>query len=102
MANAKPATRIGDRDLPHCSLPTRAQGSDDVFVNGIPWSLFSHLNDAHLKPGGEDCVTHRAPIATGSDTVFINGLGAGRIADEVAGCTAVAEGSDDVFAGESA
>ena len=96
---ALPATRIGDADVVHCSQPHRAEGSDDVFVNGIPWSLMSHNNDAHLKPGGDTCVIHTAPITTGSDEVFVNGLGSGRITDDVLGCTSVAEGSDDVFAG---
>ena len=32
------ATRIGDADVPHCSGMVRAQGSDNVFVNYIPWS----------------------------------------------------------------
>ena len=96
---ALPATRIGDADIAHCSTPTRAEGSDDVFVNGIPWSLMTHHNDAHLKPGGDDCVIHVAPIATGSDEVFVNGLGSGRITDSIASCTSVAEGSPDVFAG---
>ena len=30
--------RIGDADVPHCSSMTRAAGSPDVHVNGIPWS----------------------------------------------------------------
>ena len=97
---AKPATRIGDADIVHCSQPHRAEGSPDVFVNGIPWSRQSDDNDAHLIPGGDDCFIHTAPIATGSFIVFINGLGAGRIGDNVATCTQVAEGSPDVYAGE--
>ena len=97
---AVPATRIGDADLVHCSVPHRAEGSDNVFVNGIPWSLMGHHNDAHLKPAGPDCVIHTAPIARGSYLVFVNGVGSGRITDDVAGCTAVAEGSDNVFAGQ--
>ncbi len=31
-----PATRIGDDDVPHCSGMVRAEGSPNVFVNGIP------------------------------------------------------------------
>lgn len=92
------ATRIGDADIPHCSGMVRAEGSKDVFVNGIPWSLQSHVNTPHLLPG-DPCPTHAAPIAIGSPTVIVNGLGAGRIGDVIAGCTAVAEGSDNVFAG---
>ena len=96
---ALPATRIGDADIVHCSTPHRAEGSQNVFVNGIPWSLMSHLNDAHLKPCGPICCVHRAPIARGSWLVFVNGLGAGRVTDSIAGCTAVAEGSPNTFCG---
>lgn len=92
------ATRIGDADIPHCSGMVRAQGSGSVFVNGIPWSCQSHVNTVHLLPGSP-CPSHNAPITTGSSTVFVEGLGAGRIGDAVTGCTAVAQGSPNVFAG---
>ena len=92
------ATFIGCKDLPHCSGMCRAEGSPDVFVNGIPWSRFGDVNTPHLLPG-DPCPIHSAPIAVGSTSVFINGRGAGRIGDAIAGCTAVAEGSSNVFAG---
>ena len=38
-------------------------------------------------------------ITLGSITVRINGLGAGRITDVIAGCTRVAQGSPNVWAG---
>lgn len=93
-----PATRIGDRDVPHCSGMRRAEGSPNVFVNGIPWSRQTDVNTPHLLPG-DPCPVHVAPIAVGSLTVRVNGLGAGRIGDKIAGCTAVAAGSPNVFAG---
>ena len=92
------ACRIGHADIPHCSGMVRAEGSPNVYVNGIPWSRMGDVNTPHLLPG-DPCPTHVAPIAVGSRTVFVNGLGAGRIGDGIAGCTAVAEGSDNVFAG---
>ena len=92
------ATRIGDADVTHCSTPHRAEGSPDVFVNGIPWSRQGDNNDSHLLPGAP-CPSHAAPIASGSSTVFVNGKGAGRIGDAISGCTSVAEGSSNVFAG---
>jgi uncharacterized Zn-binding protein involved in type VI secretion len=92
------ATRIGDADVTHCSTPHRAEGSPDVFVNGIPWSRQGDNNDSHLLPGAP-CPSHAAPIASGSSTVFVNGKGAGRIGDTISGCTSVAEGSPNVFAG---
>ena len=96
---ALPATRIGDADIPHCSGMVRAEGSPDVFVNGIPWSLMTHVNTPHLKPCGDECCIHSAPIARGSWLVFVNGLGSGRISDSIMGCTNVAEGSPNVSAG---
>jgi uncharacterized Zn-binding protein involved in type VI secretion len=98
-SSARPATRIGDADVPHCSGMVRAIGSPTVFVNGIPWSRQGDVNTPHLLPAGKFCAIHAAPIATGSTTVRVNGLGAGRIGDAISGCTAVAAGSPNVFAG---
>ena len=92
------ATRIGDDDVPHCSGMTRAEGSPNVFVNGIPWSRQGDVNTPHLLPPAP-CPTHAAPIAIGSTTVIVNGKGAGRIGDAISGCTQVAAGSPNVFAG---
>jgi len=91
-------TRIGDADVPHCSGMTRAQGSPNVRVNSIPVSRQGDNNTSHLLPAAV-CPPHTAPIATGSTTVFINGKGCGRVGDAISGCTSVAEGSPNVFAG---
>lgn len=93
------ATRVGDADAPHCSDMVRAVGSPNVFVNGIFWSRQTDINTPHLIPAGEECDTHTAPITIGSTTVFVNGLGAGRVGDVLTNCTFVAEGSPNVFAG---
>jgi uncharacterized Zn-binding protein involved in type VI secretion len=93
------ATRVGDADIAHCSSMVRAVGSPNVFVNNIPWSRQSDVNTPHLLPG-DPCPSHSAPIETGSLTVFVNNLGAGRVGDLISGCTRVAEGSPDVFAGD--
>ena len=92
------ATRIGDADVTHCSGMVRAQGSPNVYVNNIPWSRQGDLNTTHLLPG-VPCPAHAAPIAVGSTTVFVNSRGAGRIGDAISGCTSVAAGSSNVFAG---
>lgn len=92
------ATRIGDADVAHCSGMVRAEGSPNVFVNGIAWSRQGDVNTTHLLPG-DPCPAHAAPIAVGSSTVFVNGRGAGRVGDAISGCTSVAEGSPNVFAG---
>ena len=91
-------TRIGDADVTHCSGMTRAQGSPNVFVNSIPWSRQGDVNTVHLLPG-VPCPAHAAPIASGSSTVKVNTKGAGRIGDAISGCTSVAAGSPNVFAG---
>ena len=92
------ATRIGDADVAHCSGMTRAEGSPNVFVNGIKWSRQGDVNTTHLLPP-IPCPAHAAPIASGSSTVNVNTKGAGRIGDAISGCTSVAAGSSNVFAG---
>lgn len=91
-------TRIGDADVPHCSGMTRAVGSSTVFANGIGISRKDDVNTVHLLPG-VPCPSHAAPITLGSTTVFINGKGCGRIGDGITGCTSVAAGSANCFAG---
>ena len=95
------ATRIADADVAHCSGMVRAQGSPNVFVNGRAWSRQGDNNTTHLRPvpGDPPCINHSAPIAIGSTTVKVNGMGAGRVGDAISGCTAVAAGSENVFAG---
>ena len=91
-------TRIGDADVAHCSGMTRDGGSTDVFVNNTGISRQDDNNTSHLLPP-VPCPSHAAPITTGSTTVFINGKGCGRVGDRITGCTSVAEGSPDTFAG---
>jgi uncharacterized Zn-binding protein involved in type VI secretion len=93
------ATRVGDADVAHCSGMTRAAGSPSVYVNGIPWSRQGDVNTSHLTPIVIPCPSHSAPISTGSSSVFINSKGAGRVGDGITGCTSVAAGSSNVFAG---
>ncbi len=91
-------TRIGDSDIAHCSGMVRAQGSGNVFVNNIPVSRQGDVNTVHLLPGSP-CPAHAAPIAAGSGTVKVNNKGIGRVGDGLSGCTSVAAGSPNVFAG---
>ena len=94
------ATRIGDADVAHCSGMTRAQGSPDVFVNGSAWSRQGDVNTTHLLPPNiPPCPSHAAGIASGSSTVKVNTKGAGRVGDGISGCTSVAAGSSNEFAG---
>ena len=91
-------TRIGDADVTHCSGMTRDQGSSNVFANGIAVSRQGDNNTGHLLPG-VPCPSHSAPIASGSSTVKVNNKGCGRVGDGISGCTSVAAGSSNVFAG---
>jgi uncharacterized Zn-binding protein involved in type VI secretion len=74
-----------------------------VFANGIGISRQGDLSTVHNGPPHKDthphCTPHQAPIARGSSTVFVNGRGCGRVGDKLSGCTAVAQGSPNVFAG---
>ena len=45
------------------------------------------------------CPGHSASISSGSLTVKVNGKGCGRVGDGISGCTSVASGSSNVFAG---
>ena len=81
---------------PHHVAGAIAQGSPDVFANGLP---VARLGDA---------VVHDCPhcgtghVSSASGTVFANGVGAARIGDAVTypgGGGTITEGSADVFAG---
>ena len=87
-----------DADVTHCSTPMRSALSPNVFVNGTGISREGDNNTTHLLPGAP-CPSHAAPIASGSSTVKINTKGCGRIGDAISGCTSVATGSANVFAG---
>jgi uncharacterized Zn-binding protein involved in type VI secretion len=91
-------TRKGDADIDHCSGMVRDGASGDVFANSIAVSRQTDNNTSHLLPG-VPCPSHAAPITIGSTTVFVNNLGCGRIGDGITGCTSVAAGSANVFAG---
>ena len=95
----RPVTFLGAPDIPHCSGMVRLGCSPNVKVNGIPVSRQGDINTPHLKPASTLCKIHVASITLGSLTVKVNGKGCGRIGDSISGCTAVAGGSPNVFAG---
>lgn len=94
-----PAARKADPDIVHCSGPFREECAKTVYVNGRGWSRVGDKNTPHLKPAGDKCITHTAPIASGSKTVIVEGQLAGRQTDPIAGCTNVAKGSENVICG---
>ncbi len=96
-------TRFDDADVAHCSVRQRAEGNTvNVWCNansgGNLISCQGDNNTIHLLPG-VPCPAHAAAITFGSSTVKINGDRVGRVGDAITGCTRVAEGSDNVYAG---
>lgn len=90
--------RVGDAGVAHCSGYTIATGSPNVFINGRAVARQGDMSTTHLRPGAP-CVPHAAPIQSCSSTVFVNGRGLARVGDTLSGCTSIAQGSPDVFAG---
>jgi uncharacterized Zn-binding protein involved in type VI secretion len=82
----------------HGCFPSRAnaEGSPDVFVNGLGWH---RVGDGWQSHGCAVCVPHGGVLAAGSGTVFVNSRAAGRIGDPVSCGSSTATGSANVFAG---
>jgi uncharacterized Zn-binding protein involved in type VI secretion len=90
------ACRIFDRCSGHQCFPSRPcnQGSPDTFFN----SRQAHRQgDSWLVHCCGGC--HPSNLASGSQTVFVNGRQQGRITDPVACGSRVASGSPDCFIG---
>lgn len=91
------ACTLGNKDLPHCSLPVRAMGFPRVIVGGSPWSCMGDLNIPHLLPTGTKCVPHTAPITAGSPRCIVGGRPGGIVGAPLLTCTAVASGFPRLF-----
>ena len=91
-------TRKGDGCTGHGAFPPRnsVAGSPDVFINGQSAHREGDSWEVHCNPKP---VCHGGSLASGSDTVFVNGKPLGRVGDPVDCGSAVAAGSPDVFAG---
>jgi len=92
------AARQGDRNVPHCSGHNMAQGSPDVFINGLPACREGDPTTRHLNPGRR-CFPHTPVVKKGSSSVYINGRPAARVGDPITSCTSISQGSPDVFIG---
>ena len=90
--------RKGDREICHCSVPKRQGAFGTVYANGKRMSGVGHMNTPHLLPCScpPCCCVHSAPLMAGSPDVFAEGIPIGRVGDPT--CTAVAQGSPNVFA----
>lgn len=82
----------------------QAQGSGNVFINGLPVARLGDLSTGHSIP---PCFWPPAPIIEGSGLVFVNGLPIARMGDKRAvhccgpSChgAVIAQGSGNVFSG---
>lgn len=75
------------------------EGSSDVFVNTYGVVRYGDLQHVHLIPSGDACVPHALTLSSCSGTVFVNGLGAGRLGDDYGGEVLIT-GSETVFFGD--
>lgn len=93
------AAREGDKCTGHDSYPPRPnkEGSTDVFINGRG----AHRVDDRWNTHGHTPPPDDDKLTSGSSTVFINGKAAGRIGDDISDSAVVAEGSNNVFIGDS-
>ena len=91
-------TRQGDSCTGHGLFPPRNStgGSGNVLVNGIPAHRQGDGWAVHCDPNP---ICHGGSLASGSGSVFANGLQLGRIGDPVDCGSSVAGGSSNVFAG---
>lgn len=75
-----------------------AQGSPNVFANGIPVSRRGHMSEAHTYLVSDECRPHVMPISGGSAKVFVNGIPVARIGDAI-DAGSITGGSPNVWAG---
>ena len=89
-------TRLGDICTGHGCFPPRPSdsASPNVFINGIALHRQSDSWSVHCCG-----VCHGSVLASGSSTVYVNNLQAGRVGDPVACGSSVAQGSENVFFG---
>ena len=75
--------------------PNKTTRANSIFCAVQGTITVTHLVPPNVPP----CPSHAAGIASGSSTVKVNGKGCGRVGDSISGCTSVAAGSSNVFAG---
>ena len=94
----RPAARLGDLGVPHCSPFVIKGGSSDVLINNRPAARFLDSSSTHLVPARR-CRPHTSKIMTGSSSVLVNNRPLARVGDSLFMCTKIATGSSDVFVG---
>ncbi len=84
-----------------CTTITQIGSSNtdnSVIANGLPAIVIGAPTVVHTNPPVPLCPNHVANLNAGSNRVFINGIGVGRVTDS-ADAGAMIEGSPDVFCG---
>ncbi|GAB6045081.1 hypothetical protein JCM11957_06790 [Caminibacter profundus] len=91
-------TRLGDALAGHGCWPGHAiaEGSSDVFVNGIPAARAGDSSTPHTCP---DIPETHSGVMIGSNSVFVNGRSAQKVGDGVSCGSTQASGSPNVFIG---
>lgn len=91
-------SRLLDLCTGHNCWPSRVNdtGSSDVFVNGRGVHRQTDHWGTHCCP---DQGCHDSILATGSTTVYVNGLQCSRVGDPIECGSIVMTGSETVFAG---
>jgi len=91
------AARLTDTCTGHGGFPSRAatSASTNVSINGLGAHRVSDAWETHSDGNS----SHGSVLATGSSTVFANGMSLGRIGDAIQCGSTVVTGSQDVFAG---
>lgn len=93
-----PVSFLGCFCTGHDCFPSRPnlQASTDVYVEGKEVHRQSDLWDVHCCP---DHGCHDSFLASGSSTVYVNGLQCSRIGDPVACGSSIMTGAETVYAG---
>lgn len=94
--SGKSVARLTDTCTGHGPFPPRTNttASTNVFING----LGAHrVTDGWAVHCAGSC--HDSVLASGSSTVFVNGLPLGRVGDAIECGSTIATGSDNVYAG---
>ncbi len=97
---AKNAAKVGDTGTNHDGFPPTPiiAGSSNVFIDGQPAARVTDPLEEHSKPGSPP---HPRHIASGSSTVFVNGLSLA-ITGGAVDCGGEVVGSGTVFVGDKA
>ncbi len=92
------ATRLGDNNTGHDACPgvPLSGASGDVFING---KGAGRVGDPYASHSCPDHAPHVGNISSGSSSVSIDAIPAGRVGDAVSCGGSVAEGSPNVSIG---